>query len=269
MVILSVGNELLIGKIADTNAQWIARKVTSLSGNVNRILIIGDNLADISKAVEDSLSQSPNMLIITGGLGPTFDDMTLQGIAKALNVPLRLDSEAETMVRERYLRYEQETGRSIALTPERLKMATLPEGGRALNNPAGTAPGVLLQQGLTTIIALPGVPIEMMAIFEESIEPLIKKAVGNLSFYAESLNIFDIIESELAPWIEETMRQYPKVYIKSHPKAPEPRPLIELHFSTTSQTLDAAKEDVEKAAEKISGIILKHNGRVQEISDQQ
>ena len=121
----------------------------------------------------------------------------------------------------------------------------------------------------TTIVALPGVPKEMMAIFEESVEPMIKQAVGNLSFYAESVNIFDIIESELAPWIEETMRQYPKVYIKSHPKAPEPRPLIELHFSTTSQTLEAAKEDVKNAIVKISETILKHNGRIQEISAQE
>ena len=269
VAILSVGTELLIGKIADTNAQWIARKVTSLSGSVNRILIIGDNLVDISKAVEDSVSLSPTLLIITGGLGPTFDDMTLQGLANTFNASLRLDPEAEAMVREKYLRYEQETGRKIELTPERLKMATLPEGSRALRNPAGTAPGVLLQKGLTTIITLPGVPKEMMAIFEESVEPMIKKAVGNLSYYAQSVNVFDIIESELAPWIEETMWQYPKVYIKSHPKAPEPRPLIELHFSTTSQTLEAAKEDVEKAIEKISGTILKNNGRVQEVSSHQ
>jgi molybdopterin-biosynthesis enzyme MoeA-like protein len=111
------------------------------------------------------------------------------------------------MVRQKYLKYEQETGRKIELTPERLKMATLPEGSRVLRNPVGTAPGVLLQQKLTTVIALPGVPKEMMAIFEESVEPMVKKAVGNLSFYAESVNVFDIIESELAPWIEETMRQ--------------------------------------------------------------
>ena len=269
VAILSVGTELLIGKIADTNAQWIARRVTSLSGSVKRILIIGDNLVDISKSVEDSVSLGPTLLIITGGLGPTFDDMTLQGLANAFNASLRLNPEAETMVREKYLKYEQETGRKIELTPERLKMATLPEGSRALRNPAGTAPGVLLQQGLTTIIALPGVPKEMMAIFEESVEPIVKKAVGNLSFYAESVNVFDIIESELAPWIEETMRQYPKVYIKSHPKAPEPRPLIELHFSTTSQTLEAAKEEVGNSVAKISGTILKHNGRIQEMSSQQ
>ena len=265
--ILSVGTELLIGKIADTNAQWMARKVTGLSGNVKRILNIGDKLEDISTAVEDSFSRNPTLLIVTGGLGPTFDDMTLHGLALALKVPLRLDPEAEAMVRERYVRYERETGRKIDLTPERLKMATLPEGGRPVKNPVGTAPGVMLHHGPTTIIALPGVPVEMMAIFEESVEAIIKKAVGNLYFYAKSLNVFGIIESELAPWIEETMRENPKVYIKSHPKAPEPRPLIELHLSTTSPTLEAAKEEVDRSVAKISGMILGHYGNVQEIPE--
>jgi molybdopterin-biosynthesis enzyme MoeA-like protein len=247
----------------------MARKVTSLSGNVKRILDIGDNLEDISTAVGDSLSRNPTLLIVTGGLGPTFDDMTLQGLARALTVPLRLDPESEAMVREKYLRYEKEMGRTIDLTPERLKMATLPEGGRPIRNPVGTAPGVLLHHGSTTIIALPGVPKEMMAIFEESVEPIVKKAVGSLYFYAKSVNVFGIIESDLAPWIEETMRETPKVYIKSHPKAPEPRPLIELHLSTTSTTLETAKEDVDRATAKISGLILEHKGNVQDITGQQ
>ncbi len=267
--ILSVGTELLIGKIADTNAQWMARKITSLSGNVKRILNVGDNLEDISKAAEDSFSRNPTLLIVTGGLGPTFDDMTLQGLARALKVPLKLDPEAEAMIRERYLRYEKETGHKIDLTPERLKMATLPEGGRPIRNPVGTAPGVLLHRGSTTIIALPGVPKEMMAIFEESVEKIMKKALGSLNFYAKSVNVFGIIESELAPWIEETMRENPKIYIKSHPKAPEPHPIIELHLSTTSPTLKRAKEEVDRAVTKISEMIFDHNGSVQEILGQQ
>ncbi|MCJ7634224.1 hypothetical protein MUP77_17775, partial [Candidatus Bathyarchaeota archaeon] len=78
-----------------------------------------------------------------------------------------------------------------------------------------------------------------------------------------------IIESDLAPWIEETMRENPKIYIKSHPKAPEPSPLIELHLSTTSSTLEAAKEDVDRAVAKISGMILKHKGNVQEMPGQE
>ena len=263
---ISVGNELLIGKIANTNAQWMARKITSLSGNVRRIVDIGDDLQEISTATREALARRPTLLLITGGLGPTFDDMTLEGLAEALNVPLGLDPEAERMVRARYERYGVETGHKIELTPARLKMATLPEGGRPLTNPAGTAPGVILERGTTTIVALPGVPKEMQAIFEESVEPMIKKAVGGLHFYAKSLEAIGVIESELAPLIERTMRENPRVYIKSHPKAPEPRPLIELHLSTTSERLEAAEEEVEKAAKMLAQLVVEHKGTVQEIA---
>jgi molybdenum cofactor synthesis domain-containing protein len=266
--IISVGNELLIGKIANTNAQWMARKITSLSGNVRRIVDIGDDLQEISTAVKEALARRPTLLLITGGLGPTFDDMTLEGLAEAFNIPLRIDPEAERMVRARYERYEAETGRKIEMTPERLKMAKLPEGSRPIRNPAGTAPGVVLQHGSTTIVALPGVPREMEAIFEEFVEPMVKKAVGNLHFYAKSLEAIGVIESELAPLIEKTMRENPRVYIKSHPKAPEPRPLIELHFSTTSEHLELAEEEVEKAARMLTQLVVEHKGSIREVAEE-
>jgi len=267
--IISVGNELLIGKIANTNAQWIARRIASLSGNVRRIVDIGDSLQEISAAVREALARKPTILLITGGLGPTFDDMTLEGLAEALNVPLKLEPEAERMVRARYERYEAETGRKIELTPERLKMAKLPEGGHPVKNPAGTAPGVVLERESTTIVALPGVPREMQAIFEEFVVPMVKKAVGDLHFYAKSLEATGVIESELAPLIEKTMREHPRVYIKSHPKAPEPRPLIELHISTTSESMETAVDDVEEAARMLIQLVLEHEGNIQELVEQE
>jgi molybdenum cofactor synthesis domain-containing protein len=267
--IISVGNELLIGKIANTNAQWLARRITTLSGNIRRIIDIGDSLKEISTAVRECLARRPTLLILTGGLGPTFDDMTLQGLGLALDVPLRLDTEAEKMVRARYKRYELQTGRRIELTPERLKMATVPEGGRPVENTAGTAPGVIFQQGVTIIVALPGVPEEMQAIFEESVEPIVKKAAGALYFHARSLESVGVIESELAPLIEKTMLENPRVYIKSHPKAPEPRPLMELYFSTTSTNPVTASEDVDRAAKMLTQLITEHKGDVSEVDKQQ
>ena len=267
--IISVGNELLIGKIANTNAQWLARRITTLSGSIRRIIDVGDNLEEISAVVRESLARRPRLLILTGGLGPTFDDMTLQGLALALVVPLRLDAEAEKMVRARYRNYELETGRRIELTPERLKMATLPAGGRPVKNTVGTAPGVIFQQGVTSIVAMPGVPKEMQVIFEESIEPIVKNAAGAMYFHARSLESVGVIESELAPLIEKTMRENPRVYIKSHPKAPEPRPLLELHFSTTSTNPVTAREDVDRAANMLTQLITEHMGSVSQVDEQQ
>ena len=260
--IISIGNELLIGKTANSNAQWLARRFTSLGGQVRRIIVVGDALDEISSVLEDSLSRKPSLIITTGGLGPTFDDMTLEAIAQTLKAPLSINEEALKMVREKYHQYEATTGKKIDLTPARLKMATLPKGAVPLPNPAGTAPGVLLKARESRIIALPGVPMEMEAIFEGSVEPLVREAAGDVFICDRSLKVTEIMESALAPLIDEAIHDNPHVYIKSHPKASEPHPWIELHLMTASESKDTAEKRVEAAAEKISQLILEHGGKV-------
>ncbi|MEM2921010.1 MAG: molybdopterin-binding protein [Candidatus Bathyarchaeia archaeon] len=250
--IIGVGNELLIGKIANTNAQWLAKTITNLGGEVRRIVDVGDNLDEISAAIREALARAPTWLIVTGGLGPTFDDMTLEGIAKALAVPLKLDEEAKNMV-------------NIELTPARLKMATLPLGGKPLRNPAGTAPGLMIRSGLTTIVALPGVPIEMQTIFKETLEPLIRETAGERYVYSKYLRATGVIESTLAPLIDLVMHDNPGVYVKSHPKEPEPLPVIEFHISSYSRSLELSRKKVEDAAAQLSRLVHEKKGKVEEI----
>lgn len=263
--IIGVGNELLIGKIANTNAQWLAKTITNLGGEVRRIVDVGDNLDEISAAIREALARAPTWLIVTGGLGPTFDDMTLEGIAKALAVPLKLDEEAKNMVKEKYDKYHERTGENIELTPARLKMATLPLGGKPLRNPAGTAPGLMIRSGLTTIVALPGVPIEMQAIFKETLEPLIRETAGERYVYSKYLRATGVIESTLAPLIDLVMHDNPGVYVKSHPKEPEPLPVIEFHISSYSRSLELSRKKVEDAAAQLSRLVHEKKGKVEEI----
>ncbi len=103
----------------------------------------------------------------------------------------------------------------------------------------------------------------MEAIFEASLIPMIRAAVGNVFVYEKSLRVVDIIESELAPLIDKTVHDYPYVYIKSHPKAAEPIPLIELHLTMTSEQKERAREDVEEAAKKISQMIIQYKGKIE------
>ncbi len=265
--IIGVGNELLIGKIANTNAQWLARMVTNLGGEVRRVVDIGDSLDEISGAVREALAREPTWLLVTGGLGPTFDDMTLEGIARALGLPLKVDEEARRMVKEKYERYQERTGEKIELTPARLKMATLPEGGTALRNPVGTAPGLMIRSGPTRIVALPGVPVEMQAIFQDVLAPLISKTVGGRYLYSKCLRSTGVMESALAPLIDIVMHDNPGVYIKSHPKEPEPLPVVEFHISMSSQSLDMSRKKVEDVAAQLTKLVLEKNGVVEEIED--
>jgi len=228
--IISIGNELLIGHTLDTNSHWIAKQLTKLGWTLERVTQLRDSLDSIKSGVRGSLKRDPSVLITIGGLGPTHDDMTLTGISRALNKPLRLNKEALQLVKDHYQRLESKP----KLTKYRTKMATLPQGSVPLPNPVGTAPGVKMQQSSTTIFCLPGVPPEMKAIFRASIIPYME------SFYAVrpreiEVRITGIIESALAPVLDQARKIYPKLYFKSHPRGRETgiRPLIILHIYNT------------------------------------
>ena len=106
--IICVGNELLIGKIVNTNAHWLAKRATSLGMTVKRVTAVSDDVAEIATVVRESLKRKPKLIITTGGLGPTFDDRTLEGIAKALNRELEVNQKALGMVRKKYETYAKE-----------------------------------------------------------------------------------------------------------------------------------------------------------------
>jgi len=261
--IICVGNELLIGKVVNTNAQWLAKRITILGLNVNRITVIGDNIAEISAAIKEALSRKPPFIITTGGLGPTFDDKTLEGVAKALRRPLKVHPQALKLVEERYRRYVEE-GRieKIELTPPRVKMAKLPAESNPIRNPVGTAPGVITKHNDVTIIALPGVPSEMEAIFDESVAPLVKKAAGDVTFYETSIDVDGIMESDMAPLIDRVMHDNPYVYVKSHPsRTGEGKPHLEIHLSTTVEDSTIAKNRVSKALIQITELAQARGGK--------
>ncbi len=265
--ILCIGNELLIGKTLNTNAHWLAKRVTCLGLNVKRITVVGDNLEDISAAVHEMIQRSPRFIIVTGGLGPTFDDMTLEGVANGLGRKLVENKEALQMLKERYQRYVDEGKiKSCEMTPHRMKMAKLPQDAKPLPNPVGTAPGVLLEEGNVSLVILPGVPTEMTAIFDGSVAPILRKASGDLMFFEASLEVRGILESQLAPLIDEVMRCNPYVYIKSHPKGSEKVPRLELHLSTISSDLKASRQRLTRVIIQISEIIQEKGGKVKPIN---
>jgi molybdenum cofactor synthesis domain-containing protein len=259
--LISIGEELLIGKIANTNAQFLARRIASLGGRVTRITVVGDDVDAIAEAVKESLSRKPDVIITTGGLGPTFDDKTLEGIAKGLGRPLVLDDKALKMVKERYEHLSTVRGQTYEMTPARLKMARIPEGSLAIRNPLGTAPGVLIKLDGCFLVALPGVPSEMEAIFEDSIAPIIKSLSKSI-FHEKSLRVEGIFESDLAPLIDMAMRENPSVYVKSHPRMEEGRGYIELHLTTSSETLEKARESIERTAGRLKELIEQQGGYV-------
>jgi molybdenum cofactor synthesis domain-containing protein len=261
--IICVGNELLIGKTMNTNAQWLSKQATLLGVTVKRVTVVSDDVAEIAAATQEALKRKPQFIITTGGLGPTFDDKTLEGVAKALNRKLEVNPEALNMVKEKYEAYATKLHKqTLELTQPRIKMATLPEKAQPIRNPVGTAPAVQAHIDGTTLIVLPGVPKEMEAIFEESVAPLLKQASGNKVYHERSIYVDDIMESGLAPLIDRVMQDNSGVYVKSHPKGEENKPHIEIHLSTTVTDGEKPEEKLQKAITQLSELIGKVGGKV-------
>ena len=261
--IICIGNELLIGKTLNTNAHWLTKRIALLGLATRRVTVVGDNINEISCAIQESIHRSPSFLLTTGGLGPTFDDKTLEGLAEALGRRTNVNEEALKMIKEKYLSYAQECMMDAAeLTPPRVKMAKLPEGAKPLHNPVGTAPAVSVKHKSVTIIALPGVPSEMKSIFDESVAPVMKKAACGVSFFETSITSTNVMESEMAPLIDIVMQINPRVYIKSHPKGTERVPHIEFHLSTTAKDANAARNRVSEALIQLTELIQEKGGKI-------
>ena len=264
MEIICAGNELLIGKIVNTNAYWLGKQATNLGVNVRRIIVVQDIVDEIANVIREVMERKPQFIITTGGLGPTFDDKTLESIAKALNRKLEVNQKALAMVKEKCEEYARKRHLSTTneLTPSRVKMATLPEKTEPISNPIGTAPGVRVDFDGIVLFALPGVPSEMEAIFTETIAPMLKQAVGDRIFCERSMFLDNMMESNLAPLIDKVMSSNRGVYIKSHPKGVENKLYIELHLTIAAQAEEEPMKMLENAMRQLSVLVEANGGKI-------
>lgn len=166
--LIIVGSELLRPGYEDAHAAWLTERLNALGADVRHVGIVGDDVARIESAVRAALCRS-EVVITSGGLGPTEDDRTREAVARALGVPLDLDTEMAERLEARFREAGPRLGRS------QLRQASRPRGARFLENPLGTAPGLLVESGQTRLFALPGVPGEMKAMFEASVVPRLRE----------------------------------------------------------------------------------------------
>lgn len=257
--ILTLGRELLIGKTVNTNASWIAGRLTSLGISVERIIVVPDTVQLISSAIRDSLGRRPDVAMITGGLGPTYDDLTSEGLASALRLPQELNRIALEQVQARY--------RSLGLemTPARQKMAMMPAGSTPIPNAVGTAPGIFIQAPGTMIFCLPGVPREMTCMFDSWVSETLRERTGDASFLEHTLEVEGLPESSLAPLIDKWGPRGRGVYLKSHPSGGEGKPTILVHFSIAGRGRAGMARDMKSAISTFEAIVKSHGGRIRKV----
>ncbi len=251
--ILCIGTELLSGITLNTNAYWLCGKITNVGGVVKRVTVVQDDLNEISSAVRESIARKPNILITTGGLGATYDDMTFEGLAAALHKKVVLDRGAVEMLKKSYARHKL----NYELTRPRLKMATIPEGSTPIQNPVGSAPAIMEEAGGILIFCLPGIPSEMKAIFKEHILPRIKKNVGKFVAEERSYNTRGLTEAMIAPVLIEIVKSYPKnmIYLKTHPRGYHRKKTPQIKIQMISR--GGNKKEVKNRLSGISKIIEK------------
>lgn len=169
--IITIGTEILLGEIVDTNTRYIARTLRSLGVDLYRTITIGDNVDRIASAISHSMEHA-NIIITTGGLGPTVDDPTREAVAKAIGVETEFREDLWHQVVETIARY----GRTPSENQKR--QAYVPQGAIGLRNPVGTAPCFIVETEKNAVISLPGVPAEMEHVLHESVIPYLQKRFG-------------------------------------------------------------------------------------------
>lgn len=169
--LLAVGTELLFGDIVNGNAAWLGQRLAEVGIDIATSVVVGDNVARIAQALTDGLARA-DAVVVTGGLGPTQDDLTREGVARAAGVGLRRDGGLAAELRMMF------AARGRRLPDINLRQADLPAGAAALPNGRGTAPGVRAEVGAGVVYCLPGVPHEMEAMFTASVLPDLLSRAG-------------------------------------------------------------------------------------------
>ncbi len=169
---ISIGTELLLGEITDTNAVWIAQRLAEVGVDLYFRTTVGDNVGRIVDAIKHALTRA-DVIITTGGLGPTIDDMTREAVARATNRDLVLDETLLAQIRERFSRW------TTPMTENNVRQAYVPRGATPIENPVGTAPVFIVEIDGHYVISLPGVPREMKFLMETRILPWLREKTGD------------------------------------------------------------------------------------------
>ena len=243
--ILSVGTELLLGQISDTNATYLAQQLSALGIDLFFVSQVGDNLDRLSETLRRARDRA-DLVIMTGGLGPTEDDLSREAIATVLGETPTVDPALETDLRAWF------AGRGITMPERNVKQAWVLPSVTILLNPFGTAPGWWAERDGKIVVAMPGVPHEMMRMWEHEVMPRLRPLTGAI-IYTRTLRVAGVgessVEERLDPWLHAT-----NPTIATYAK----RDAVDVRLTAKAPTLDEAQALVEGLEREVRGALGAH-----------
>ena len=242
--IVSIGNEILTGQTVDANAAYLSGKLLSIGIPVVSSYTVADDIGSIVRALKLAASDA-DVVLATGGLGPTDDDLTRQAFAKLLGTELQLQNELLQQIQNFFTR------RNLQMPPKTKIQAYIPAGARALANNLGTASGIMAKVKGKLFIALPGVPSEMKRMFEESVLPELQRFAGRQAVVVRKVKCFGTGESTMVELLGNTMRRDRNPLINCTAECG----VITLHIVATAKDKDEARQMAEKDEKLLRNIL--------------
>lgn len=243
--IITVGDEILIGQTVDTNSAWMGMQLSMRGIRVNRITSIPDRREEIINALDEAVGRAP-LVLMTGGLGPTSDDITKETLAEYFGCKLVTDPEVLAEISERIAR------RNLEMNENNRRQALVPECCRVLANHGGTAPGMLFEKDGKLVISMPGVPSEMKLIMLEHVLPMVSGMTGGRTIVHRNIMTYGTFEAKLAERLEGFEAQLPDsvrlAYLPAHG-------VIKLRLTGSGDYGPAVHIAVEEQVRKLYGII--------------
>ncbi len=246
--LVSIGSELLLGQIVDTNSAWISQRLAENGANVYYKSCVGDNLNRMTEVLRIALDRA-DVVITGGGIGPTQDDLTREAVAEVFDVDVVTDPDSLVELRERF------QNRGFILTKNNERQAQIPAGATVIRNPNGTAPAFMVESENGTVISLPGVPFEMKWLVDNEIIPYLqdKYDLGETIHY-RVLKVADLGESAVDHLIGHLIAESsnPTVGVLAHPGQ------VDVRIAARAADIDQAKELIQPVEVQVRELLGNH-----------
>ncbi len=244
--ILCVGTEILLGDIVNTNAVFLAQELARMGISVYHQSVVGDNSQRLKSCLQHSLEQS-DLVITTGGLGPTYDDLTKETVADLFGLEMELNEESMRDIRA----YFEKLNRPM--TDNNIKQAMMPKGAIILKNENGTAPGLIVEGKGKAVVLLPGPPREMKPMFLHGVLPYLSRYIQG-TFVSHNIHVFGIGEAQVESMLRDRMEALTNPTIAPYAKEGE----MLLRITAGAETPEKADAMISPLIEEICGLLGEH-----------